>query len=651
MNRFIKFYTAIVLCISIGAAGLTALAAEDTMYGIGSISKVFTAAAVMKLVDEGKLSLDTPVVSYMPEFTMNDTRYKDITPRMLLNHSAGLMGMTDNNSMLFGDNSTYNHDHFLALMAGQRLKHNPGERSIYTNDNFTLAEILVERVSGVSFTQFLEANFIAPLGLTNTKTPQSNFDRAQLAPISLNGVALLSENFNVIGSGGMYASMEDLSRFGEIFFDNADESVLSRNAIVEMSKNQHMNRVVDIDSDTTLNYGLGWDSVDTYPFNTLGIKALAKGGGTMFYHSNLTVLPEYELSVAVASSGKPQFEQLIAQEIALAVLQEEGFIDEMSLELPKQTTQSTTIPEEIKSNAGLYDIGQGGLMTVTFSEDTLFLSQVGTRNETPMEFIHTGNGAFVSTDGGYISLGLVYAQGGTRGTTTISFKDGYLVIQSYENCAGLSQRAYAMPFAQKIEQNPTNQDVAAVWQSRTQKDYLLVSETYSSAKYISAPIARIAMDDRAQGYILHGIYQSLGTMFPSAKILNQNTAQGYQNTPTMTGRDSNDLAFHVQNNFDCLTINNYRYIDAASALKSSEISGAVTLDKDAVWVHVDQVSGGQVWKIQTPQRGSYFVYDEKFNCVATSLEATQRAFVTLPQNGYISFVGEDVAFDIEKIQD
>ena len=65
---------------------------SNTVYGIGSTSKMMLTAAVMKLVDEGKIDLDVPVVNYMPDFTMKDNRYKQITPRMLLNHSSGLLG-------------------------------------------------------------------------------------------------------------------------------------------------------------------------------------------------------------------------------------------------------------------------------------------------------------------------------------------------------------------------------------------------------------------------------------------------------------------------------------------------------------------------------------------------------------------------------
>ena len=63
-----------------------------TQYGVGSVSKTVTAIAVMQLVDQGKISLDAPVVRYVPDFSMASPQYKQITVRMLLNHSAGLPG-------------------------------------------------------------------------------------------------------------------------------------------------------------------------------------------------------------------------------------------------------------------------------------------------------------------------------------------------------------------------------------------------------------------------------------------------------------------------------------------------------------------------------------------------------------------------------
>ena len=84
----------IVLTGSAGAYSRTEDRAltDDVLYGVGSISKTYTAVLMMTLVEAGKVDLDQPVTTYLPEFTMADPRYEDITVRMLLNHSSGLMG-------------------------------------------------------------------------------------------------------------------------------------------------------------------------------------------------------------------------------------------------------------------------------------------------------------------------------------------------------------------------------------------------------------------------------------------------------------------------------------------------------------------------------------------------------------------------------
>ena len=78
--------------IAKGDGGAEPLKGESPVYGAGSVSKIYTTVAVMQLAEAGKLELDTPVVKYLPAFKMADPRYKDITVRMLLNHSSGLMG-------------------------------------------------------------------------------------------------------------------------------------------------------------------------------------------------------------------------------------------------------------------------------------------------------------------------------------------------------------------------------------------------------------------------------------------------------------------------------------------------------------------------------------------------------------------------------
>lgn len=197
-------------------------ATTDSLYCIASISKMFTTVAVQKLAEEGKIDLDQPVVTYIPEFKMKDARYKDITVRMLLNHSSGLFGGGLENVLLFNDADTSYHDHFLEKLAGETLKADPGAYSVYCNDGFQLAELVVERVSGKSFTDYLQEQIFKPLGLSHTRTPLQigNADAVAGAYLEKGGKKLPTEYLNSIGAGGLFSNAEDLCRFGMTFTEH-----------------------------------------------------------------------------------------------------------------------------------------------------------------------------------------------------------------------------------------------------------------------------------------------------------------------------------------------------------------------------------------------------------------------------------------------
>ena len=87
---------------------------DDILYGIGSVSKIYTTVAVMQLAEQGHVSLDAPVTRYLPQFRMADPRYRDITVRMLLNHSSGLMGSGLAGAILFDDADAVSYTHLRA---------------------------------------------------------------------------------------------------------------------------------------------------------------------------------------------------------------------------------------------------------------------------------------------------------------------------------------------------------------------------------------------------------------------------------------------------------------------------------------------------------------------------------------------------------
>jgi CubicO group peptidase (beta-lactamase class C family) len=587
------------------------------MYGIGSVSKVFTAVAIMQLVEEGKVKLDTPVVKYLPDFKMADKRYKDITVRMLLNHSSGLMGSTFSSTMLFDDNDTLCMDSLLQNLKGQRLKADPGAFSVYCNDGFSLAQLVVEKVSGQDFNEYVKNNITEPLNMMNTQTPRDEFDREKLAKTYLTGstVTLPVENVNAIGAGGIYSSAEDMCRFAEIFRYETEDKVLSDTSSRAMAKSEYKSGQWHPEANALFSYGLGWDSVDTYPFNQYGIKAVVKGGDTALYHAGLIVLPEEGISMAVLSSGgASSYDQVFAQEILLKVLLAKGRISEIKPNQSFTAPVKTAMPASEKKNAGSYAF-YGGVVAAEISDDGVLSLNTGVGPK--QQFVYTGEGRFCSMDG----------------STYVSFEDQngntYLYVQGYSTLPYLGQIADANYQAQKIEANPLTKKVKAAWNSRKDKEYLLLNEKYSSISYAAgAPVTKISLSEEPAGYLA------------CAKITDENHAKTMLQIPGLFGRDLFDITFYTKAKTEYLNSAGAVYVseDAVKQIPAKSFTAMIAKDGYAQWFKLGSKSGGKKLRISLSKSSSLTIYDQDWKCIYSSL-TTKETTVTLPKGGYVVFAG------------
>lgn len=639
---------------------------SSIMYGIGSTSKVIVTAAVMKLADEGRIDLDASLTLYIPEFEMADSRYRDITPRMLLNHTSGLPGSTLTNAMLLGESDTYNHDHLLEALKTQRLKADPGAYGTYCNDGFTLAEILVERVSQMEFTSYLEENFFKPLGLEQIKTPQSQLSPGSLAPIydQYTGWELPPEHPNVIGSGGIYASAEDLCRFSQIYMTKETSTdtgapLLSGNALAEMMESSYGRQLALEGRDTILEYGLGWDSVNTYPFNHYDIKALTKGGDTSYYHATLTVLPEEGISCAVLASGGNSFcTQISAQEILLDYLEEIGRIEREETQkqqiLSSETPPSASTPahaSNIPDVSGFYDgnqifkisVDKNGVLTLAGSED---------QYSRPQTYLYQDDGRFHSSGGFYINAegSLVKAGNGRTGRTTLEIfttENGreYLMANIEETYPGLGNTTSYLPIASKLDTSSASHpapdaETMEAWKQRDKKEYYLVSEAFSSAIYLTRFMVSPRLLEEPEGYL--GFKDGQLTL---ARLTDPAHAEFFQQVPGQAGRDLNDYEIQEKQGREYLVTNSYRYIseDAVAPLPGHDAVITIGNDGEALWFYTTGASKNRSLVIETPENGSYFIYNhgsKDMSCVAGSYLSAPRQQTALPDDGRIVFAGE-----------
>src|SRR5580658_3353099 len=162
-------------------------AAPQMQYSIGSISKQFTAAAVLFLAQEGKLNLNDPVSKYLPELT----RAHEETIRMLLSHTSGYQEYWPEDYVMTSMMAPTTAQHILDEWGKRPLDFDPGTRWQYSNTNYVIAGRIVEQVSGVSLIDLLEKRIFLPLGMENVydadasrlpATDPTGYERHALGP-------------------------------------------------------------------------------------------------------------------------------------------------------------------------------------------------------------------------------------------------------------------------------------------------------------------------------------------------------------------------------------------------------------------------------------------------------------------------------------
>ena len=324
---------------------------SSTRFNIGSTSKMFVATAILLLADDGKVSLDDPVVKYIPEFEMKDQRYRDITVRMLFNHSSGLPG----SSFLFGYELEGDpHRELLQRLKGSNLKHDPGAVGIYCNDGFTLAEIIVERVSGQKFIKFLEKRVFQPLGMKDTSVSigEAGGNIAHFYDPET-GKKYPPEVILVYAAGGLSSTAEDLCRFGDSFCKGG-KKILSQSSIDEILKSQPTPFTAGLCGPSILE-SFGWDYSSLPAYDANGMKVYSKGGGTGAYSTGLQVIPEKRLAVAASVSGKLNGET-VTRAMLDALMKDKG-LPAPSAKKTEKPVDAEIIPAELSAFEGIYANG------------------------------------------------------------------------------------------------------------------------------------------------------------------------------------------------------------------------------------------------------------------------------------------------------
>lgn len=592
---------------------------DDILYGIGSVSKIYTTVAVMQLAEAGRVSLDAPVTRYLKDFKMADERYRQITVRMLLNHSSGLMGSHFENAMLFGDADPMAADSLLEQLSTQRLKADPGAYSVYCNDGFTLAELVVEAVTGMEFMDYVRTRILKPAGLENTFAPGDTFDTGRLAKTyrGADTRALPQDCLNLVGTGGIYATASDLAAFGGALIGT---KLLRQSSLNAMAAPEYDRGIwPDTDAPDALRYGLGWDAVEWLPFSQSGIQALVKGGDTLRYHAGLVVIPEYHMAAAVLSSGGAStYNEMTAAQMLAAALKARGVVLDESLPLLPEAAPAA-MPAELTENAGYYG-STAAQYRVDVTDDGTLTMRVLTMPSVPAQaFTYCDDGTFRDTTG-QAALRFVKEANGQL----------YLYQQAVGLLPGLGMMPTANYAAVKLPENDITPEVQAAWDRYLSTSFLPMGEKYSSQTYLA--LADSTAQETAElvpGYV------------GASRIVDSTSALYELQIPGANGRDGQDIHVYEQSGTTWMDVNGALYMSAEGApvlYTGPDSYSTVQENGYARWYRVGG-NAGKSMTVRVPEDAGFWVYDTDGQVTASSvLWGDTRA--ELPQDGFVVFAGD-----------
>lgn len=230
----------------------------STLFDLASVSKHITAAAVLHLAEAGELSLDDRLAEHVPDFAV-PVRGRAVTLRDLLLHVSGLPDYSgdafEGDERAFSRLTTETH---LDWINGQRALRAPGRRYEYNNSGYALLALVVERVSGQAFRQYLRKNLFAPAGMPRSEVLDrlgSRFPNQARGYTTTSGVAERSElPTRITGDGNVYSSLNEMIAWCRALRGNVMLSAASRR---QMFRNGRLDDGSALDVDG-YGYGLGW---------------------------------------------------------------------------------------------------------------------------------------------------------------------------------------------------------------------------------------------------------------------------------------------------------------------------------------------------------------------------------------------------------
>lgn len=266
---------------------LNASVSSQTVFEIGSITKQFTALAILKLVQEGKITLQDDIKKYFPNY---NTGNYIITIEHLLSHTSGITDDVKEFDENISQLKKYSKNQLINLFKDIPLKFEPGTQFSYSNPSYLLLEYIIEQASNQSFNNYLRINFFEPLQMNNTfiensfaivPDKASGYERDSTGKI----VKCRPDYINNNGAGGISTTIDDYYKWHKALFDN------------QIVSNELLNKAITpyiLKNGEPINYGFGFEINDAF-----GVPIIHHGGRNFGYNACEIYNPKEKVLVII----------------------------------------------------------------------------------------------------------------------------------------------------------------------------------------------------------------------------------------------------------------------------------------------------------------------------------------------------------------
>jgi len=284
---------------------LTAPVKSDTVFEIGSITKQFTAAGILLLAQDGKLSVEEPISRHLKNAPASWT---NITIRHLLSHTSGIKSYTGLTGFELTRHLTQ--DEFIRAIGEYTLEFQPGDSWKYCNTGFNLLGYIIENVSGKKYWDFMSKRIFRPLEMTATRDRRPG----EIIPNRATGYEQTNHMWvnrdydltDVFAAGAIVSTVGDLTKWN---------AALDGEAILNAASKEQMWTVAKLNNGKATKYGFGW-FIETVE----GHRNVGHGGATSGFSASIQRFPDDKLAVIVLSNTDEEIATTLARHVAMMAL-------------------------------------------------------------------------------------------------------------------------------------------------------------------------------------------------------------------------------------------------------------------------------------------------------------------------------------------